>query len=104
MRGVTRGTTFHLQRRVLEHEWSLLVRVTLQTACVRACGETRLLEFEAAMWIVTVAALDQAFEYLVMKRPAELGFSFAVTTDAKLRLASFEHVRREQIAISSRSF
>lgn len=34
MWGVTQDAAFDLQRRVLEHEWSLLVRVALKAACV----------------------------------------------------------------------
>lgn len=104
MRRVTRRTTLHLQRSMFERKRSLLVRVTLQTACVGAGCETRLLELETTVRIMTIAALDQTFEHLVMKGPAKLRFRFAVTTDAELRLASFEHVRRQQIAISSRRF
>lgn len=95
MRRVARRTTFNLQRRVLERERSLLVRVALQTAGIDACCQTRLLELETTVRIVTIAALDQTFEHLVMKRAAELRLRFAVTIDAKLRLASFEHVRGE---------
>ena len=104
MRCVTGHTTFDLQRCVLEDEWSLLVRMTLQTPRVNACCETSLLLFEAAVGIVTVAAFDQAFQHLVMKRPVELGLRFAVATDAELRLTALEHVGREQIEISSGRF
>ena len=39
-----------------------------------------------------------------MERSAELRFRFSVTTDTELRLASAQHVRRQQITISSGSF
>ena len=97
---MARRTTFYLQRCVLKRERSLLVGVTFETARIGACCQPRLLQFETTVRIVTVAAFDQAFEDLVMKRPAELCFRFTVTTDAQLRLASFEHVRCQQIAVS----
>ena len=89
---------------MLKHEWSLLVCVTLQTAGIGTCCEPCLLEFETTVRIVTITALDQALKHLVMKRSAELGFRFTVTTDAKLRFASFEHVGGKQIAVSSLRF
>ena len=79
---------------MLECERSLLVCMTLQAACICACCEPRLLEFETTVRIVTVTALDQAFKHLMMKRSAELGLRLAVTTDAKLRFAASEHVGR----------
>ena len=101
---VTRRTTFDLQWRVLEDKRPLLIRVTLQTTGVGTRRQTSLLQLEAAVRIVTVATFDETFEDLVMERTAELRFRLAVTTDAELRLASFEHVRGEQVAISSRGF
>ena len=50
---------------------------------------------------MAVAALDYAFENLVMKGPAELRFGLAMTTDTELRLTAAQHVRRQQIAIAS---
>ena len=101
---MTRRATFDLQRCVLEDERSLLVGVTLETAGIGACRQTSLLQLETAMRIVTVAALDETFEHLVMKRPAELRLRLAVTTDAKLRFAATQHVGCDQIAVSSLCF
>ena len=67
---------------MFKDEWTLLVCVTLQTAGVSACCESRLFEFETAVRIVTITALDQSLKHLVMERPAELGFRFAVTANA----------------------
>jgi len=89
---------------MLKDEWSLFVCMTLEASGISACRKTRLLQLKAAVWIVTIAALHHPFQHLVMKRPAELGFSFSVTTDAELRLASAQHIRRQQITISSCSF
>ena len=82
VRCMTRRAAFDLQRCMLENEWSLLIRVTLETSSISARRETRLLEFETAMRIVTIAALHLSFEHFVMKRPAELCFRLGMTTDA----------------------
>lgn len=104
VRRMTRRTAFHFQRRVLENEWSLLVRMTLQTTRVGASRQTRLFELKAAVWIVTIAALHQPFEHLVMKRPAKLGLRFTVTTDTELRFTAAQHVGGQLILISPRCF
>ena len=86
---------------MLEYEWSLFVRVTLQAPCIGACGKSRLLELKAAVWIVAITALHLPFQDLVMKGPAKLSFGLAMTTDAQLWLASSQHVCRQQVTISS---
>ena len=104
VRRVTRRAAFNLQRRMLKYERSLLVCVTFQTPGISSCRKPRLLQFKTTMRVVTIAAFHHAFEHFVMKRPAELCFRFAVTTDAELRLTSAQHVRREHIAIASLCF
>lgn len=89
---------------MLKNEWSLLVSMTLETPGIRACRKSRLLEFKTAVGIVTITAFDLSFEDLVMKRPAELRLSLAMTTDAELRLTPAQHVCREQIMIASFCF
>ena len=96
MRRVTSGTTFRLQRRVFVSERALFIGVTLDTSSVCAGSQPGLLEFETAVWIVAVAALHGAFEYLVMKRHAKRRFHFTMATKAKLRLASFLHADRRE--------
>ena len=87
---MTRDAAIRLHRRMLVNKRSLLVYVTLDTSRVRARRESGLLEFETAVRIVAVAALHRAFQNLVMERQVELMFGFAMTTDAKLRLAVLE--------------
>ena len=101
MRRMARGAAFDLQRRVLKHKWSLLVRVALETARIRSRRKARLFEFKPTVRVMTITALNQPFEHFVMKRPAELRFCFGMTTDTELRLARAQHVRGQQIAIAS---
>lgn len=102
VRRMTRRAALDLQRRVFENERTLLVRVTLQTTGIGAGRETRLFEFEAAVCIMTIAALYLAFQHLVVKRPAKLRLRFAVTTDAELRLAATQHVCGQPVLVSPR--
>ena len=89
---------------MLEYEWSLFVRVTLQTPRIGARRKTRLLEFKAAVWVVTITAFHLSLKDLVMKRTAKLRFCLCMATDAELRLTPAQHVRRQHIAISSCCF
>ena len=90
VRYVTGDTTIGLHRRMFEGEWSLLVCVTLDARSVRANSQPRLLQLEAAVRIVTVAAAHGAFKDLVMGRQRELVLHFTVTVQAKHRLADFQ--------------
>lgn len=55
-----------------------------------AGGQSCLLEFEAAVGIVTITALHHAFENFVMKWLVEVGLNLVMTTYAELRLAIFQ--------------
>jgi hypothetical protein len=72
---------------VLESEWTLFVRMTLNARCICTGCEPGLLELKTAVRIVTIAALHRAFEHLVMERFVEVRLNFVVATDAELRLA-----------------
>lgn len=91
VRRVTRDTAVGLHRRMLVNERSLLVCVALDASSVSARRESRLLEFKAAMRIVTIAALHRAFKHFVMERQVELVLRLRMTTETKLRLAHLEH-------------
>ena len=82
MRSVTRRTAFSLQRCVFISEWSLLVRMTLNTGGIRAGGQSRLLQFETTMRVVAVATLHHPFEHLVVEWLIKVGLNFGMTTDA----------------------
>ena len=92
MRRVTRNTTVSLYGSMFVNKWTLLIGMTLYARRVSASREPRLLQLEAAVRIVAVAALHRAFENLVMKRHQELVFGFAMAVQAELRLALFQQV------------
>ena len=87
MRSVTGDAAVGLDRGMLVNKRPLLVSVALDAGGVRAGSESRLFEFKTTVRIVTIAAPHRAFQHLVMERQVELVFGFAVTTEAKLRLA-----------------
>ena len=101
MRRMARRAAFNLEWRVLKYERALLVRVTLETARISTCRKARLFEFKTAVRVMTITALNQTLEHLVMKRPAKLRFCFGMTTDTELRLARTQHVCGQQVAIAS---
>ena len=79
---------------MFESKWALLVRMTLDARGVCACSQPRLLELKTTVRIVAIAALHRAFQNLVMERKIKLVLCFAMTTQAKLRLARFEQLDR----------
>ena len=79
---MTRNAAVGLNRSMFVNKWSLLVCMTLDAGCVRAGRKSRLLEFEAAVRIVAIAALHRTFEHLVMERQIKLVLGLGVTTDA----------------------
>ena len=89
MRRVADGASFGLERRVFVSERSLLVGMAFYARRIGARCQSCLFELEAAVRIVTIAALHRAFEDFVMKGFAEVGFNFIVATEAELRLAEF---------------
>ena len=100
---MTRRTAFDLERRVFENERTLLIGVTFHASRIRADGEFGLFVFKTAVRVVTITAFHRAFQNAVAKRFAELRFDFAVTTDAKLRLARFEHCGRGDFGFLARN-
>ncbi len=101
MRCVTSYAALSLQRRVFVGEWTLLISVTLNASRIAADGEPRLLEFKPPMRIVTVTALYDAFEDLVMKRHTKRRLHLAMATHAKLRVACLKHVDRRETRLLS---
>ena len=96
MRRVARGAALCLHRRVLVSVWSLLIRVTLNACGVRASRQSGLFGFEAAVWVVTVAAAHRAFQHFVMEGRRELRLDFIVTARAKLRVVCLQHPNRRK--------
>ena len=94
---MTGRTAFDLERRVLENERTLFVRVTFDTRRVDADRKFCLFLFESSVRIMTIAAFHRSFEDFVMKRLGKLRFRFAVTADAELLLVGFEHRDRRDL-------
>ena len=88
---------FYLRGRVFVQEGALLIRVAFDAGRVRAYGELCLLQFEPAVWVVTIRALHRAFKHLVMERLSELRFRLVVARDAQLSFGFQQHLRRRQI-------
>lgn len=91
---VTSNATFGLQRCVFVSKWTLFVSMTLDARSIAAGGESCLLEFETAMWVMAIATLHRAFENFVMEGHIERGLDLTMTTQAKLRLSGPQHVER----------
>ena len=82
VRGVAACTTLNFQRRVFEHKRPLLIGVALHAGCVGAGVEPRLLQLEATVRVVAIAALHRSFKHPVMERLSELCLCFVVTGHA----------------------
>ena len=91
VRRVTGGATFRLYRRVLISKWTLLVYVTFNARSVGSRSKSRLLGFESAVRVVTIAAAHGPFQNFVMERHRELRLNFVVTTGAELRIVGLQH-------------
>ena len=87
---------FSFQRGVFVSEGTLLVCVTFNASCISAGGQARLFEFETAMRVMTIAATHRTFHDFVMEGHGERRFHFAVATEAKLRVAHFQHFDRPE--------
>ena len=92
MRRMTRRTAFDFQRRVLEHEWPLLVCMALDATSISSGCKSGLLQLKATVRIVAVAAFHHSFEDFVMERLVEVRLDFVVTAQAKLRLAKLQQM------------
>ena len=93
VRRMTGDAAIGLYWSVLVNKRSLLVCVTLNAGCIRAGGEPRLLQLEAAMRIVAIAAFQRAFQHFMMERQLELVFNLAMTAQTELRFAGGEQLQ-----------
>ena len=84
---VARDAPFGFDWGMLVDKGALFVRVTLDTSCIDARCQPRLLEFKSAVRVVAITALHRAFEHLVVERQVELVLCLAMTTQAELWLA-----------------
>jgi hypothetical protein len=90
MRRVASDAAFGFHRSMLIHEWALFISVAFNTRCVPTGCQARLLEFEAAVRIVTIAALHHTFENFVMERLGEVWPYLAMTAHTELWLAKLQ--------------
>ena len=65
---------------MLEHKWTLFVRVAFDTRSIDTNRELGLLRLKTAVSIVTIAAFHRAFKHLVVERFAELRSGLGVAT------------------------
>jgi hypothetical protein len=101
VRRVTCNAAFGLQRSMFVCERTLLISVALNAGRVCACSQSRLLQFEASVRIVTVAALHHAFEHLMMKWLGKIRLHLAVTAHAELGLSYFQHIQSRKVRLLS---
>jgi hypothetical protein len=73
--------------------------MTFYTGRIGARCQPRLLEFETAVRVVTVAALHRAFQHLVMKRLVEVGLNFVVTANAQLRFSDSQQITSGEVRL-----
>jgi len=90
---VARCAPFDLCRRMFEDERTLFVRVASVADSVRPCREPCLLQLEASVRIMAIAAIHRAFQHPVVKGPVELGLGLVMTRHAEQHLVFFQHVR-----------
>ena len=91
---MTGSTPFGLHRRVFVSEWTLFIRMALNASRIAASRQPGLLEFKAAVRIMTIAAPHRPFQNFVMEWSRELRLNFGVTTRAQLRIVSPQHANR----------
>ena len=90
MRRVADRTALDPHGRVLKSERTLLICMAFGAGRVCACSQALLFALEPAVRVVTIRALDNAFEHLVAERHRELSLLFRMTLETQLDLVVFE--------------
>ena len=83
--------SFGFHRSMFIRERPLLVRVTLNTRCIRSGGQSCLFEFKTAVRVMAITAAHCAFQDFVMEGRGEGRLDLAMTTQAKLRVVHLQH-------------
>ena len=83
---VATKTAFRFHCGVLKDKRTAGFGVALGTDCVLVSGGTNVVVAEGAVDVMAVAALDEAFFYLVMERLREGRLDVGVAGEAELRL------------------
>jgi hypothetical protein len=94
MRIVARTASFRSDWRVLINKRTCLFRMTLHADSVPGDAASQFLLLECPVWIVTIAAVNQAFIHLMVERLRKSGLDVSVAGVAELRLRNLEKVVR----------
>jgi len=86
MRIVAAHASFSLDGRMFVHKGSAHLRVAFRADQIRIVSRSEVAFFKRAVHIVAVAALDETFVHLVMKRHIEGGLRIRVALEAERRL------------------
>src|SRR5580698_4097081 len=90
MRIVARTASFRPDWRVLINKRTCFFRMALHTDGVPGDAASQLLLLECPVWIVTIAAVHQAFVHLMVERLRKSRFYVNVAGIAELRLRNLE--------------
>ena len=92
MRIVARTASFRSDWRVLINKRTCLFRMALHTDGVPGDAASQFLLLECPVWIMTIAAVHQAFVHLMVERLRKSGLYVRVAGIAELRLRHLEKV------------
>jgi len=90
VRRVATDAAFSLDRSVFEDERSADICVALGADGIHIGGGLQIRGQCCAVWVVTIAALNQAFLHLVVEGHGELGLDLCVALEAESRLRRLE--------------
>lgn len=79
--------TLCLDRLVLEHKGSLLIRMACVANRIPRCRRAQLLAYKATVGIVTIRTLNESFFHAMVERHIELRLDFLMTGVAEGRLS-----------------
>jgi hypothetical protein len=80
---MTGHATLSLDRLVLEHKGTLLIRVACEANRIPRCGRAQLLANEPTVGVVTIRALNESFFHAMVERHIELGLDLLMAGVAK---------------------
>src|SRR5271154_3754964 len=90
MRVVARTASFRSDWRMLINKRTCLFRMALHTDGVSGDAASQFLLLECPVWIMTIAAVHQAFVHLMVERLRKSGLYVRVAGIAELRLRNLE--------------
>ena len=90
MRIVARTASFRSDWRVLINKRTCLFRMALHTDSIPGDAASQFLLLECPVWVMTIAAVHQAFVHLMVERLRKSGLDVSVAGIAELRLRNLE--------------